>query len=340
MKRILIFLLIPFWGITVYGQEGYLEYLQAANTCFEQGDYECAKKKYEAYRASAGSNAQDISSQITKSEKCLEIIILADDYFKEEEYAEAGKRYAKVLEINPLDAYVKRQYDLCNAVFQGIFSNMVYVEGGTFIMGCTSEQGRNCNSDEKPSHLVTVGNFYISKYEVTQRQWKLVMGSNPSSFDDDEFPVEKVSWYDVQVFISKLNEFTGKKYRLPTEEEWEFAARGGNKSQGYRYSGGNNIDKVAWYENNSKYRTHPVGLKSPNELDLYDMSGNVLEWCNSCYSSYSSSTQANPQGPSTGLDGVIRGGCWFAPARGCRVSFRYSSDPGVSYYYLGFRLCL
>ena len=217
---------------------------------------------------------------------------------------------------------------------------MVYVEGGTFTMGATSEQGSDAYSDEKPAHSVTLSGYYIGKYEVTQKLWKAVMGSNPSRFKGDNLPVERVSWNDVQEFLRKLNAMTGKNYRLPTEAEWEFAARGGNSSRGYKYSGGNSIGNVAWFGSNSGSRTHAVGTKSPNELGIYDMSGNVYEWCQDWYGSYSSSSQRNPQGPNSGSFRVRRGGSWFDSARYCRVSHRFSYPPGGRYYSLGFRLAL
>ena len=217
---------------------------------------------------------------------------------------------------------------------------MVYVSGGTFTMGATSEQGSDAWDDEKPAHSVTLSGYYIGKYEVTQKLWKAVMGSNPSNFKGDNLPVERVSWNDVQEFLRKLNAMTGKNYRLPTEAEWEFAARGGNSSRGYKYSGGNSIGNVAWFGVNSGSRTHAVGTKSPNELGIYDMSGNVYEWCQDWYGSYSSSSQRNPQGPNSGSFRVYRGGSWNYSAGRCRVSFRLYNTPGGRDSYLGFRLAL
>ena len=217
---------------------------------------------------------------------------------------------------------------------------MVLVEGGTFTMGATPEQGRAAGYDEKPAHKVTLDSFYIGKFPVTQRLWKAVMDSIPSRFKGDDLPVERVSWDDVQTFLCKLNAATGKPYRLPTEAEWEYAARGGNKSQGYKYVGSNDLDLVAWYSGNSDGTTHKVGTRFPNELGIYDMSGNVWEWCQDWYGSYSSSPQTNPKGPNSGSDRVIRGGCWNDYARSCRVSFRFNYTPVYCYYYLGFRLAL
>ena len=217
---------------------------------------------------------------------------------------------------------------------------MVYVSGGTFTMGATSEQGSDAENDEKPAHNVTLSGYYIGKYEVTQELWEAVMGSNPSCFKGDNLPVERVSWYDVREFLRKLNAMTGKNYRLPTEAEWEFAARGGNSSRGYKYSGSNSLGSVAWYYDNSGSRTHAVGTKSPNELGIYDMSGNVLEWCQDWYGSYSSSSQRNPKGPNSGSYRVRRGGSWGTFARFCRVSNRSYDAPGSRTSSLGFRLAL
>lgn len=204
----------------------------------------------------------------------------------------------------------------------GVSFDMVEVRGGTFHMGATSEQGSDAWNDEKSVHSVTLSGYYIGKTEVTQALWKAVMGSNPSGFKSDNLPVECVSWDDCQEFIDKLNSMTGQNFRLPTEAEWEFACRGGNNSRGYKYSGSNNLGDVAWYDDNSGDITHPVGTKAPNELGIYDMSGNVEEWCSDWYGDYSSSAQTNPIGPYSGSGRVVHGGGWTSDARNCRSSFR------------------
>ena len=224
----------------------------------------------------------------------------------------------------------------------GVSFDMVEVEGGTFTMGATAEQGSDAYGDEKPTHQVTLPSYYIGKTEVTQELWQAVMGSNPSNFTGTNLPVEKVSWDDCKTFIAKLNALTGKNFRLPTEAEWEFAARGGNKSRGYKYCGSNTLSDVAWYVDNSDNKTHPVAAKAPNELGIYDMSGNVLEWCNDWYSSsyYTSESQTNPTGPDSGSSRVRRGGSWNYSEHTCRVSYRGNNTPSFRYNYLGLRLCL
>ncbi len=194
--------------------------------------------------------------------------------------------------------------------------------------------------EKRPAHSVTLFGFYIGKYEVTQAQWEAIMGGNPSYFKGDNLPVENVSWNDIQEFIQKLNQKTGERYRLPTEAEWEYAARGGNKSRGYKYSGSNDVGTVAWYYENSGRKTHPVGQKQPNELGIYDMSGNVQEWCQDWYnySGYSSDPQTIPTGPSSGSARVIRGGSWSVDAKYTRVSCRGYWRPLNKDRYYGFRL--
>jgi formylglycine-generating enzyme required for sulfatase activity len=244
---------------------------------------------------------------------------------------------------------------------------MVYVQGGSFTMGCTSEQGHYCNSDEKPVHRVTVSDFHIGRYEVTQAEWEAVMGSCPSYFqtlgwedvaayiqrinehhgtaytvptraewERAVLPVEGVSWNDVQEFIRRLNGMTGMNYRLPTEAEWEYAARGGSVGRGYRCSGSNATGEVAWYGYNSGGRTHPVGTRKPNELGIHDMSGNVWEWCSDRYDAYNRHPQVDPRGGVFGYSRVFRGGSWRCVVQ--RASVRASGMPEERRNNLGFRL--
>ena len=179
-------------------------------------------------------------------------------------------------------------------------------------------------ADEMVSVQTDTGSFSICKYEVTQKIWKEVMGDNPSQMQGDDLPVEQVNWDQSQAFIARLNELTGKSYRLPTEKEWEFACRGGKESQGYRYSGSDDIDEVAWYDGNSENRTHPVGQKLPNELGLYDMSGNVWEWCQDMHDG----------------TGMCRGGSWIHNARNCDPSLPNETPRLFSINSLGLRLAL
>ena len=255
----------------------------------------------------------------------------------------------------------------------GVSFTMIKVEGGTFQMGATSEQGSDAESDEKPVHLVTLSDYYIGETEVTVglfrkfinetgyrtdadkkggsyiwngSDWVLTSGVNWQcdvngkirSASEDNHPVIHVSWNDANEFCEWLKQKTGKNFRLPTEAEWEYAARGGNKSKGYKYSGGNTIGNVAWYSGNSASVTHNVKTKSPNELGIYDMSGNVWEWCEDWFGDYSSGSQTNPTGPSSGSYRVLHGGSCYNYAKGCRVSIRFHSNPGSRHNNGGFRV--
>ena len=231
---------------------------------------------------------------------------------------------------------------------------MISVTGGTFTMGSTDGEDYG---DELPNHQVTLSSYKIGKYEVTQAQWEEVMAGNPSVFKASNLPVENVSWNDIvgtsgnyteingikyyeNGFIYKLNQLTGKQYRLPTEAEWEYAARGGMHSANYKYCGSNNYDDVAWCLENSSGTTHNVGMKQANELGIYDMGGNVFEWCSDWLGSYSSSSQTNPTGAVSGSARVIRGGSWYDVAHGCRVSDRNYPAPLPSDSHVGLRLVL
>lgn len=246
-------------------------------------------------------------------------------------------------------------------IFDAIpFTEMVPVEGGTFIMGATAEQSiANPWDNEYPTHEVTLSDYFICRYEVTQKLWDYVMmysgpcadGTTMGAYTSasawldsnygkgDAYPAYYVSYYAiVDVFLPRLNRITGKQFRLPTEAEWEYAARGGQKSQGYTYSGSNTLDDVAWYDRNSGTSTHHVGEKLANELGLYDMSGNVLEWCSDWYGSYSSSAQTDPIGPISGSARVIRGGCFWYCGEDCHVSGRADYEPEDGDHNCGFRL--
>lgn len=227
-------------------------------------------------------------------------------------------------EINPpVEPDVKTDTITVN----GVSFVMVEVEGGTFMMGATSEQGSDGYDSEKPIHEVTLSSYCIGQMEVTQELWQAIMGNNPSRFLGDlNRPVDFISWDDCQRFIERLNNLTNKQFRLPTEAEWEYAARGGKRSMRYKYAGGNSIDEVAWYNNNSDNTSHSVGMKKPNELNLYDMSGNVWEFCQDWFDYYGEESTNNPMGPSLGSMRVLRGGAWNDIEWGCRVSYRKNTN--------------
>ena len=227
----------------------------------------------------------------------------------------------------------------------GVTFTMVAVEGGVFHMGAQNSDPNELNYDaeawdrEAPVHLVTLSDYYIGETEVTQELWNAVMGSNPSTFVGTQRPVEQITWYLCQSFILELNRLTGMKFRFPTEAEWEFAAKGGNKSEGYYYSGSNIIDEIAWYSADGK-KTHEVKTKLPNELGIYDMCGNVMEWCYDIFGDYSSESQTNPTGAPSGTDCIVRGGCCLSNANYCRTTIRSFFHPGGQSYGIGFRLAL
>ncbi len=219
----------------------------------------------------------------------------------------------------------------------GVSFNMVKVEGGTFTMGATPEQGDDALNNEKPAHLVTLSTYYMGQTEVTQALWEAVMADNPSYLKGDNRPVEQVSWEDCQTFLTALNALTGQAFRLPTEAEWEYAARGGKNSRGYKYAGADTPDDVACYLCDS---TLDVASRLPNEIGLYDMSGNVYEWCQDWYGSYGESPLTDPTGPPSGTFRVCRGGGWLDKAKNCRVSRRSGATPDYRMKGIGLRLAL
>ena len=226
-----------------------------------------------------------------------------------------------------------------NEVINDVKIEMVYLEGGIYERGCTAEQVKYCRVDEKPVHKVRLKSFYLGKYPVTQKQYEAVMGKIPSGFKScANCPVENLNWFEANEFIKKLNELSGQNYRLPTEAEWEYAARGGKQTKGFLYSGSNEIEIVGWHYYDKLAVLQPVGQKDPNEAGIFDMSGNVWEWCSDWYGEYSSNNINNPKGPSQGRFKVLRGGSWNVSENHCRVSRRHRYFPNTKTFDFGFRL--
>jgi formylglycine-generating enzyme required for sulfatase activity len=312
------------WSVSigVWGQNC-AKYLQMGQTALESKDYDKA-----IYFLTKGTTLSDAAKCPTLDSKLAEAR-RAKAALAEKPKAAPAKPVAKPVAKPAVKVETSKPKPTAPNI------EMVSVQGGTFQMG-----GNDYDS-EKPIHSVTVSNFFIGKYEVTQAQWRAVMGNSPSNFKNcDNCPVEQVSWEDVQQFLSKLNSLSSKRYRLPTEAEWEYAARGGSSSNGYKYSGSNDLNNFAWYDGNSGNKTHPVGEKSANELGIYDMSGNVWEWCSDWYGEkyYSSSPSNNPTGVATGTYRVLRGGGWNRDAVYCRVANRYYSLPSIRDSDCGFRV--
>ncbi|MEN9610902.1 MAG: hypothetical protein RLZZ628_1716 [Bacteroidota bacterium] len=230
--------------------------------------------------------------------------------------------------LNPMPIAAPKSMDL-STIFE---MEMVFVEGSTFKMGSRDY------ANERPIHLVTLNDFWIGKYPVTQAQWQAVMGQNPAHFVGEALPIETVSWEDAQLFIKRLSALTNKKYRLPTEAEWEYAAKGGSQSKGYKYSGSDSLDEVAFFSRNSQSLTHPVGQKLPNELGIHDMSGNVWEWCSDIYDIYTDAVAQNPIGAMEGTARVYRGGSWYNTAINSRVTRRHHRKASYQANHIGLRL--
>ena len=348
MKKLLLFLLMPLAVLTARAQSN---------------DYNMVIELKNGTKITLGANdVEDLTfngDALSFSGNTIEDIIaaLATKADKSELTTKADK--SEIEELRTLISQLQEKVDpsVKEYTVNGVSFRMVKVDGGTFQMGATEEQGSDARDNEKPVHSVTLSDYWIGETEVTQALWYAVMGKRPTPDGDqwsssyglgDNYPAYYVSWDDCQTFITRLNQLTGQSFRLPTEAEWEFAARGGNSSQGYKYAGSNTIDDVAWYYDNSyalgssspDYGAHPVASKSPNELGLYDMSGNVGEWCQDWYGSYSSSAQTDPVGPSSGSSRVLRGGSWNYSARYCRVSDRNNFSPSYRFYDNGLRLAL
>jgi len=302
--------------------------------------------------------------------QCDTYLQKGDALFAQKNYTEAKRQYLNYKECKPNEYSIDAKIAECDNLLKVDESPMIYVKGGTFTMGCTKEQGEYCSDNEKPAHTVTVSDFSIGKYPVTVGQFRsfveatgyktdaekgsgarVFVGSSWENKKDanwnkpyfsqfDDFPVTCVSWNDANEYCKWLNQQTSKNYRLPTEAEWEYAARGGNESRGYRCSGSHNPDNVAWYGGNSGMQTNRVGTKYANELGIYDMSGNVWEWCSDWYGEYNSNAQMDPKGPNSGKGHVLRGGDWYMGNKVCRVSCRFFGDNDNSYSFRGFRIVL
>ncbi len=280
-----------------------------------------------------------------KSLHCRELFETAKKFYSEKGQYESREQFEEVFDCD--DETVRREalnwlVEHSTGVFNvnGVKFKMVKVEGGTFLMGATIKQDKYADNDEKPVHHVTLSDYFIGQTEVTQELWQAVMGNNPSFFKCRNCPVEQISWEDCQAFLGKLRELTGLPFRLPTEAEWEYAARGGNKSRNYKYSGSNKIEEVAWCEANSNNRTHKVGTKVANELGLYDMNGNVAEWCNDWYGEYRDFPQMNPKGTEGKEQRVYRGRAWNYTGESMRISHRNCDYPKQASFNIGFRLAL
>ena len=285
-------------------------------------------------------------------------LLRANGYLGSGKYMTKESKTGIVLLVSDGESYItireqerqqEQQRDFVETA-SGLNMKMVYVEGGNFLMGATAEQGSDGKSDEQVIRRVRIDSYYIGECEVTQAQWTKVMGTSVEQQRDKadanwhlygvgpDYPMYYVSWEEATEYCRELSRMTGRTYRLPTEAQWEYAARGGKKADGTKYSGGP-IDAVAWYSGNSGGGTHPVKNKRPNGLGLYDMSGNVWEWCLDWYSNkYNVNDTTNPTGPSSGSVRVLRGGSWLYAARSCRVSDRLYNSPSFSDYLMGFRV--
>ena len=350
MKKFLfITLLALIYSVGGYAQD-HTELLEGAKAKFAAGEYKSAELKLDTYIQLSGDTSQ--SSLLTNIKMCLNILSKADAERTANGFSDAAREYYEmILEYNPDDANVKQiladwPTPVEGATYveetNGLNMKMIFVEGGTFMMGADDiikdESLNAALRDAHPKHEVTLSSYYIGETEVTQRQWTIVMGTTindlaaeakrPANSVGDNIPIYYVTWEQASQFCEKLSQLTGKKYVLPTEAQWEFAARGGNKSRGGVYSGGNTIDGLGWTKETSGKRVHPVAEAFRNDLDIYDMSGNVQEWCSDWYEDkYPAGPQPDPQGPSWSSTKVYRGGDYQNGQNRARVEHRLHDRP-------------
>lgn len=336
MKHTLIIFMV-FWLsiLTICAQQpktATTALLRQANNYMSKGDYKNAKAKAEAVLSIDKSNSEAKKILTSCNSKLGQNVPPKKQESKQATVRPQQSAAAKP-QIESSRPSSKRMFSV-----NGVRFAMVYVEGGSFRMGTSGGEF----SREAPAHNVTVSGFHIGETEVTQQLWQAVMGSNPSGFRGSQLPVESVDYYDCQEFIRRLNSLTGEQFRLPYEAEWEFASRGGVRSQGYKYAGSNSIEQVAWYNANSGNRSHEVKSKKPNELGIYDMCGNVWEWCEDWFDEnyYSYSPVHNPKGPIDGYSWLNRGGSWKSGAKYCRHAYRGQGKASETVNYLGLRLAL
>ncbi|MDR2823847.1 MAG: formylglycine-generating enzyme family protein [Prevotellaceae bacterium] len=324
------------------------ELMSSADSCFNVFDYKAAESAYQmaAQTAQKSENQNDVQIALKKID-CCQQLSMANDLMTQKKFDEARTKYISAKAIGCInDKQAKQMIDNCNLaiananqmintnIIAPIAKDMVLIKGGIFMMGCES----NCKEGETPVHQVVLKNFYLGKHEITQAQWEVIMGYNPSPAINGDFPVTNVSYSEIQEFVAKLNAVSGLVYRLPTESEWEFAARGGSKSQHTIYSGSNAADYVAWFAENSGNTLHPIGVKEPNELDIFDMSGNAAEWCSDWRSNYTGGFHLYPVGPKNGTEHIVRGGGYDDNVDFLRVFFRFSAEPDTKNPKIGFRL--
>ncbi|MCL2596729.1 MAG: formylglycine-generating enzyme family protein [Paludibacter sp.] len=326
----------------------FAEMMQKADSCFNASDYATAEVNYQiaAKTAQQAGNQNDVQTALKKID-CCQQLSQANKLIDSGKFDDARTKLMLVKALGCIDVKsVQALIDKCNAeisqsneifnnnVIAPLTNDMVLVKGGIFMMGCQD----NCREGETPVHQVVLKNFYLSKHEITQDQWEAIMDDNPSYLKNENFPVTNISYSDIQDFIVKLNAASGLEFRLPTESEWEYAARGGEKSNHTIYAGSNAAPYVAWFAEDSENEMHPVGQLIPNELDIYDMSGNAAEWCSDWYADYTKEFHLYPVGANEGKERVVRGGGFDDSIDFLRVTFRFAATPNTKSQKIGFRL--